>query len=288
MELRKTGFTGTESVVYDQEWPHQFNATILSSCAEVTSRSRDITILYASRDSSLVGEVRALLSKAGYCTTLSKIDQIPPANQDVISLLDLTSPFFDNISAKKLAKFQQYIGNLENAGVLWVTRPCQLDGHFPRYSQILGIARTCRSELSIDFATLEMEGMSPAAMSALLEVFNKFHRRRKDFHFEPDQEFSFSGGRIQIPRFHWISVSERLSETLLAERSVKQLNIGKFGLLHSLQWVQQKSSGPLESGQIEVEPRAVGLSFKESRQHANLKVVRANKRLGYSRIYRIG
>ena len=287
MELRNAGFTGTDAVVYDDEWPYQSNSTILSSCAELTSCSRDVAILCEPEIGSLARQVEALLIKAGYCVAFSELGQMPPANQDVISLLDLTSPFFDKISAKNLATFQQYVGNLNKAGMLWVTRSAQLDCRDPRYSQILGIARTCRSELSIDFATFEIEEVNSSAMNALLQVFSKFQRRRKDSQFDPDLEFAFSDGIVQIPRFQWISVSDRLSTMLQEDRLPKKLNVGKFGLLHSLQWVQQKPVSTLGSGQIEVETRAVGMNFKESRLLAYGNILRTNERLGRSGIYGI-
>ena len=272
-ELRNAMFTGTDAVVYDDEWPYQSNSTILSSCAEDTSRPKEIAILCEAEISPLAHQVEVLFIKAGYCVTFSNFDQMPPASQDVVSLLDVTSPFFDNISAKNLDTFQRYLKNLGKAGMLWVTRSAQLNCKDPRYSQVLGIARTSRSELSIDFATFEIDEVNSDAMNALLQVLSKFQRRRQDSHFDPELEFAFSGGTIQIPRFHWISVSERLSTKLQEEQTQKRLNIGRFGLLQSLQWVQEKPIGTLAPGQIEVEPRAVGMNFKEGRLLARRKIL---------------
>lgn len=237
----------------------------MSSCGEDTSLPNEVAILCETEISPLARQVEALLIKAGYCVTFSNLDQLTTAGQDVVSLLDLTSPFFDNISANNLDIFQRYIKNLGKAGMLWVTRSAQLNCKDPRYGQVLGIARTSRSELSIDFATFEIDEVNSDAMAALLQVLSKFQRRRQDSHFDPELEFAFSSGTIQIPRFHWISVSERLSTKLQEEHIPKRLNIGRFGLLQSLQWVQEKSIGTLAPGQIEVEPRAVGMNFKEGR-----------------------
>lgn len=231
---------------------------------EDASPSKEVAILYEAEISPLARQVEALLIKAGYCVAFSNFDQIPPANHDVVSLLDLTSPFFDNISAKSLKTFQRYMENLKT-GMLWVTRSAQFNCKDPRYSQVLGIARTSRSELSTDFATFEIDEVTANSMDALIQVLSKFQRRRKDSPFDPELEFAFSNGTIQIPRFHWISVSERLSTKLHGEQTPKKLNVGRFGLLHSLHWLQEKPIDTLVSGQIEVEPRAVGMNFKESR-----------------------
>jgi hypothetical protein len=287
-ELQNAGFTGTDAVVYDDEWPYQSKSIILSSRAEDITRPKEVAILCESEISSLAYQVEALFIKAGYCVAFSNLDQMPPANQDIISLLDLTTPFFNNISAKNLATFQQYIGNLNKAGLLWVTRSAQFNCKDPRYSHVLGVARTIRSELSVDFATFEIDEVSSGAIDALLQVFGKFQRRTKDGDFDPNLEFAFSEGTIHIPRFHWISVPKRLSTIPQKEQPLKKINIGKFGLLHSIQWVQQKSISNLAPGQIEVEPRAVGMNFKVCRLFAHGEILQVNYRLGYSCLYGFG
>lgn len=259
-ELRNAGFSGTDSVIYDDDLPYQINANIVSSAAEVISCSREVAILCGADISPIARQVEALLTKAGFSIVFTHFGQMPPVDRDIISLVDLRAPFFDNISAEKLAAFQRYIGNLQSAGILWVTRSAQIGCKDPRYSQVIGIARTIRSELSVDFATFEIDTVDSSALDALLEVFDKFQKRREYADLDPDWELALSSGVIQIPRYHPISVSQQLSTTSLGELP-KKLEIGKFGLLRSLRWVQDQAIS-LADGQVEVEPRAVGMNFK--------------------------
>jgi len=127
---------------------------------------------------------------------------------------------------------------------------------------IIGMARTIRSELGTAFSTLELDEHSPAAWESILALFQKLQRReeqRQKTDLNPDSEFAFSNGFINIPRFHWISVPHELSRE--EEAIAKGLWVGKPGLLQSLQW---KPHDPVElrPGDVEIDIRAGGLNFK--------------------------
>lgn len=240
--------------------PYQINANILSRPAEIQPYPKGLTLLCDDIFSPIARQVEAVFVRKGFRVDFSTIDQIPPANQDIISLVDLGAPFFDRISSKDLAAFQRYIGNLESTGLLWATRSSQIGCKDPRYSQVLGIARTIRSELLVDFATFEIDTVDDLALEALFDVFRKFQRRAKDPIVDPDWEFALFEKVIRIPRYHWVSVAERLSAVVEEERP-RKLEVGKPGLLQSLRWVQGTPI-VLTNDQIEVETCAVGLNFK--------------------------
>ena len=253
-------------MVYDDDMPHQINVNIVSSLVDTTFYSREVTLLCNPETSPIAHEVEAMFTQKGFRVELSTLDQMPPANQDVISLVDLTAPFLDNISPGKLNAFQSYMGSMKSSGILWLTRSAQVGCKDPRYSQVLGIARTVRSELLVDFATFEMDAMDLSALDHLFEVFSKFQRRVKEPELDPDWEYALFEGAILIPRYHWISTSERLA-AMSGKELPRKLEIGKTGLLQSLRWVQ-KESIILTHDQVEVEPRAVGLNFKVSCQRS--------------------
>ncbi len=211
--------------------------------------------------------------RKGFQVDFSTIDRIPPANQDIISLLDLSTPFFDKIASKELGAFQRYIGNLKSSGILWATRSSQIGCKNPRYSQVLGIARTIRSELLVDFATFEIDTIDSFAFEALSNVFAKFQRRAKDPIFDPDWEFALFEREIYIPRYHWISVAKQLS-VISEEEHPRKLEVEETGLLQSLRWVQGTPI-VLTEDQIEVETCAVGLNFRvfPSRMQGRLRLI---------------
>ncbi|KAI4094752.1 MAG: hypothetical protein LQ344_001997 [Seirophora lacunosa] len=260
-ELRIAGFSGTDSVVYDNDFPHQINANIVSRPANATTYSKRLALLCGQGISTTARQVETLLLRNGFRVEFCNIDDPPPPNQDIISLMDLDGPFFDDISSDRLAAFQRYVGSLNAAGILWITRSSQIDCQDPRYSQVLGVARTCRSELLVDFATLEIDTVNDLALQAIVDIFMKFQRRNKNAEFGPDWEFALSKGVIHTSRYHWDSVTKELSTVSDSELPLK-LEIGQAGLLQTLQWVQ---AGPiiLAKEQVEVEPCAIGLNFRD-------------------------
>lgn len=259
-ELQAAGFTGTDSVVYDNELPYQINVNIVSSPAKTSLYAKGVTLLCNNDSGPVAHRVEAVFIRNGFRVEFSTINQEPPANQDIISLVDLSTPFFDRISPEKLGAFQRYVGNLKSSGVLWATRSSQIGCKDPRYGQVLGTARTIRSELLIDFATLEIDTLDGLAVEAIFDVFCKFQKRIKGPEVDPDWEFALLERVIMIPRYHWVSVAKQVS-VVSEEELPRKLEMGKPGLLQTLRWVQGTPI-VLTYDQIEVETCAVGLNFK--------------------------
>ncbi|KAL8697589.1 MAG: hypothetical protein Q9201_007050 [Fulgogasparrea decipioides] len=260
-ELQAAGFSGMDAAVYDDDLPYQMNANIVSSIAATPSKPKSLTLLCDHSSSPITHQVETMFVRKGYRLDYCTINDLPRANQDIVSILDLTTPFFDRISPDDLSAFQRFTGNLKSSGMLWVSLSSQVGCRDPRYSQILGVARTIRSELLIDFATFEIDKADEVAFEALTNVFAKFQRRFKELEVDPDWEFAMVEGVINIPRYHWISVANELS-VASEEELPRKLQIGKAGLLQSLQWVQEAPI-VLAPDEIEVETRAVGLNFKD-------------------------
>ena len=191
---------------------------------------------------------------AGYHIDFCTLDQVPPAKQDIISLLDADEPFFENISSARFELFKQFINSsdVSQSGLLWPTKTTH-----PSYAQVLGIARTLRSEMSLEFATLETVDFAP---KAVLEVFQKFQGRATDDAGKIDYEFAVRNDVIHIPRFQPHSVHQQLLETPL-DSGIKCLEIGRPGKLQTLQWTQYEAGGPSDD-EVEIEIKAVGMNFK--------------------------
>ncbi|KAL9097197.1 MAG: hypothetical protein Q9165_000624 [Trypethelium subeluteriae] len=265
-ELQCAGFSGADLIVYDDDQPWQINANIVSYAVEEDSEKRltstkEVTLLCEGDMDPTVREVKGALETQGFQVRLSSIDGDPPVTGDVISLLDLTAPFFDGISEQRLLSLQRYLGAMGTAGMLWVTKSSQVGCQDPRYSQVVGAARTVRSELLMHFAILELDSVELSAIEAISNVFRKFQRRTRGGEVDPDFEYALVDGIVQIPRYHWTAVCQQL-ETISDDELPMKLEIEKFGLLQSLRWVQDKAC-LLEGDQVEVEPRAVGLNFKD-------------------------
>ncbi|KAI9658048.1 MAG: Type I Iterative PKS [Bathelium mastoideum] len=265
-ELRLAGFSGVDVAVYDDDQPWQINVSIVSRAIEDKplkriTREDVVTLLCEDEMNHTTQEVKTTLEKNGIHVRVSTLDCDPPATGDIISILDWTSPFFDNVTNTNLASFQRYVGNLGNSGVLWLTGSVQMGCQDPRYAQAIGVARTVRSELLNDFATVELDVVDSDSIDTVSKIFRKFQARGKASDVDCDFEYAVTEGVVQIPRYYWTSVRQKL-RTVTSKEIPLKLEIAKFGLLQSLQWVQQKPN-TLVGDQVEVELRAVGLNFKD-------------------------
>jgi hypothetical protein len=236
------------------------NLNILATPTPPVGPTKRVTVLCSSKDSSFAQQLETYLAKEGLATKVCVLGEELPVGQDIISVLDLERPFFDDVTASNFESFKRLILNLQPAGMLWVTRPSQIGCDDPRCAMALGVARTIRSELAIDFATLEVDEISSIAWVTVLQVLRKFQRRNKDGDVDPDFEFVLSNGKVHIGRFHPMSVSKELST---ASGDTKRLEIGTFGLLETLHWIQGNSRR-LTGDEVEIETRAVGLNFRVS------------------------
>ncbi|KAI9820043.1 MAG: Type I Iterative PKS [Pycnora praestabilis] len=261
-ELWSSGFAGADAIIYDDEAPYHTNVHIVASPLVKPLFDKRVTLLCDSIEiTPLLRDIKASMAAEGYETQVCTLGQEPAAHQDVISLLDLEKPFFENISADKFYAFLGFVKKLQSAGMLWVTRSTQMRCEDPRYALVIGLARTIRSEWSVDMATLELDSVGYDAWSPLVKVFSKFQKRSKEFDLDPDFEYALSNGVLHVGRFHWISVTNELLE-VSQEGLPKRLEIGKRGLLKTLQWVQQPRKN-LVGDEVQIEIRAVGMNFKD-------------------------
>lgn len=111
---------------------------------------------------------------------------------------------------EKWQSFKQYMTDLKR-GLLWVTHSIHINCKDPAYGMILRVARTMRSELSVDIATVETDSFSAAAWTILLRVFDHFQRRDKEPDTDLDYEFALSEGIVYVGRYKWLSVDQELS-----------------------------------------------------------------------------
>lgn len=66
---------------------------------------------------------------------------------------------------------------------------------------MLGVARTVRAELAMDFATLELEYTGAGAEAAIVSVLQRIHRARIEKRdLDPDMEYAWFSGAIHLSR----------------------------------------------------------------------------------------
>ncbi|WQF89974.1 Putative Acyl transferase domain superfamily, quinone oxidoreductase/zeta-crystallin, thiolase [Colletotrichum destructivum] len=270
--LALAGFSKPD-VFYDAEQQHRLNATIVARPAHSTSKMPsalgEITILCEEESHPVVVDLCNHLEKQGHsvtCTTLSAGNIQPCA--PVVSAVDLCrgDGYFHDMTHGKLDDFKRLLQKLQsnNLGLLWLTRPCQVDTQNPTFAPVLGVARTCRIEMGLPFCTLEMDSDGTDALSAVSRVLQKTllrHVAAKSAHDE-DTEFSYSSGRIFVPRCKWLSVSLALQDTTSPPPS-KMLHISRPGALQSLCWIPRRLSDQIPLDQVQIKVHAAGLNFKD-------------------------
>jgi hypothetical protein len=259
-ELRRAGFSGLDAVVLDGEEPHQLNAIMVAKPqvdpAQETKKA--VTILCDQGENHADALSRRLQSR-GYVVHQCWLGEELPASQGVISLLDCRGPFLEDINEGRYKAFQSLLDNLSESGMLWITHPCQVQCRDPRYAQMIGAARTIRTETLLDFATCEVDDIS-SSLDRIADVFAVFQARVEDESLKPDYEYALIKGAVQVGRYYPFSLKEELlPETMPGHR--KALDIVKPGRLTSLQWIPRDKRA-LNDNEVEVQVYAAGLNFK--------------------------
>lgn len=270
-ELSNAGFAGAEAaIVLDDEEPYQTNAVIVASPADEIATPDAVSILSAYPDGPVATSIASSMKRRGLAVEMVGLSNEP--RNGIISILDLEGePVLEDISRDAYEELKGFFLRA-NDRLLWLTRPCQIECSDPRFAPIIGLTRVLRYELPmLKLATLELDEFeSDGALDAVLSIYRRLVPAvAEDVDVDADAEFAWSGGKINIPRFHWFSPPEELAaETEVVdreERVCKTLEIGKKGSLKTLNW-KEMSMPSLASGEVLIEVRAVGINFKVSSQ----------------------
>ncbi|EFE44178.1 polyketide synthase, putative [Trichophyton verrucosum HKI 0517] len=259
-ELQKNGFSGAEAVFYDCEQPYHYGAGIWSRRADIVPVKGDIYLLHHPTVHEWAYIAEAQLSQRGYTVHWCTLDQLP-AGKIIISLLDLGGPFFDKISEGNFRAFQKAMSTATNCRMIWVTRGSQLECSDPRYGLVLGLARTLRFEMDVDFSTFEVDKFDEKTATSLCDLLKEMQIFREKPWLDQDYEFAVRDGVIHIGRFHWTPLDEEITTTNKPNMS-KGLHIGTYGLLDSLSWVEYEEP-PVGGNDVMVEIKYTGLNFRD-------------------------
>lgn len=277
-ELRRAGFAGAGTVAYDG----YLNNNIIAVPSEAVESHKRVTLLHLgdSLEGQALEALTAELHSAGFAvdahTFGESLDALPP-NQDLIAALDITRPFFHDLTGDHLAQFQHLLrqASSNQCGILWVTGASQVGCVDPRYAPVIGIARVLRNETDINFATLELENFSRGALSFVPGVLAELQKRRRsregqEESVNPEAEWAVVGGKVLTGQYHFLRVPEELKNCVSGGREegalevFKKLEQHRAGLASTLFWKEMPEPG-LGAGMVRVKVMAVGMNFKVSR-----------------------
>ena len=258
-ELLAAGYEVGDTFALDTAKVHQQNYIMSVRPSIGGTPPGPVTLLCQSSTSGSCLIAQQLESQ-GYEVHRCTLEDSMPPDQDVIALLDINEPFFENIEAPTFEKFKAFLQKLKASGVFWVTRLSQMHCTDPRFAQAIGAARTFRSELLIDFTTCEVDCVDSSA-TEIVQVFTKFQKRgnNKDF-LTADMEYAIFEGVIYIGRFFPFDLSHDLRKLEPSGRAMLDLSV--TGQPSTLHWTQKPALAPLQPDEVEVEISAVGLNLR--------------------------
>ncbi|KAK4118948.1 hypothetical protein N657DRAFT_694068 [Parathielavia appendiculata] len=242
-EMVAAGFEGLDAVVLDSSEPFQLNAIMVTKPASTpkVAEKKRITLLSlpGDQDDHSAAQLEAQLRSRGYSVNPRHPGETLPAGQDV--------GIFTEAGAK-------------GAGVLWVTRLSQAQSQDPRWAQTIGTARTIRSELMVDVATLEVDDFA-ASIKQIADVFEAFWAREQDDGtLRPDFEYAIIDGVVHVGRLYPFAPADELLVEDINDRFV--LGTSRRGRLAALEW-RRRLVQTLKADEVEIETYALGLNFRD-------------------------
>lgn len=265
--LAAAGFGDIEAVALDSEEPHQVTTTMVVRQAREAPMKK-VTVL-VEEEGPAVTHIVSELEKEGYEVTRCRLEDDPPAGQDVMSLLDIEQPFFHGIDEARFLLFKSFLLGLQdrNAGMLWTTHLIDIGCRDPRYGQVLGLARTIRTEQLADLGTCQIDSFdSSASIRGLLRLFAKFQTRQGDEELNPDFEWAIVNGQVQVARFHPFILADELLVSEDSKIEMATLNVRTPGRVNSLHYARHERKD-LEKDEVEVEVYCAGLNFRVSHSY---------------------
>ncbi|PHH73149.1 hypothetical protein CDD80_4013 [Ophiocordyceps camponoti-rufipedis] len=242
--------------------------------SEMSPTSKDrVSLLCYAPDGPLVDELQVRLESIGVAADIRLFGEcMPLSGQTIISLLDVDDRYEPVVHGMDEAAFNTLFGLFranEMKTVIWLTQPSQVGCRDPRYSMILGMARTMRTEKNARFYTIEVDGEQNSISAAtglltdLLKTPEMLGPGLDDG--DADWEYAVIDGQVLIPRMHWQSLSSALVQSKgnrkdTHTQSAVQLRIQKRGMLKSLTWEMADVQKP-GHGEVLIKTKAVGINF---------------------------
>jgi SAM-dependent methyltransferase len=259
-ELAKAGFESVSSM-YDG----YMNNNIISQPVSFTKPPERVTVLrHADQD---VQSIRAAIEAAGYHVDDVALEdtaaKLPPG-QDVISALDLSSPFFSNLNQDEFAHFQRLVNTAREGacGIFWITGSCQIGRTRPEYAPVLGLARVLRHDIEIEFAILELDDFGAAA-KIVPSVFAQFQKRISEPDVHPEYEWAYVDGKTLISRYSYVKVAQERRNTLPVGMMVRKLEQHQPGVMNTLYW-KPVAAKALKDDEVRIKVGAVAMNFRVS------------------------
>ncbi|KAL8382408.1 hypothetical protein RB595_006274 [Gaeumannomyces hyphopodioides] len=221
------------------------------------------------------GLVAAMEKVVGRVPEIGQLSTVQPEGKILVFLSELDTTLLSTISA---TQFELLQGALVKAdGCLWVVRGAYASSTSPEANMIAGLSRSIRSETTMRFATLDLDGHKPLAEELICDAVMRVFREV----FGPsatntsELEFMERGGAFFTPRIvnddlMNVFVREQTNPTALEDSPFAsddrqlRLTVPTPGALETLHFIDDPAAGERLTGdQIEIDIRAIGVSFRD-------------------------
>ncbi|GAW25636.1 putative polyketide synthase [Rosellinia necatrix] len=256
-KLMTSGFQiDARSISAIEEVPYQ--TTLVIKRADLPAIVKKVTFLRTALGKA-PSPIMSHFMQQGYDVTECLLADRPSPEQDIISLLDEDGPFLGKLDESQYNSLNEFLQHLQDSGIIWITRHSQIECDDPGYGQIIGLARTLRSEMLLDFATCEVDEVSKPP-PLIIDIFERFQCRRNDKSIKPDFEYVIKNEHIYTGRYYPFALKNELMSSDPVDRVI--LNIDLPGRLNTLHWAACRRDD-LKADEVEIEVHAAGLNFKD-------------------------
>ncbi|KAK1977921.1 type I polyketide synthase [Colletotrichum cereale] len=282
--LEKSGFSGIDLDVRDMEDDVNYSfSVIVSTAATSPSYPHEVAILCPPMEVpvSWTDDLeRAIQSTMGAVTSTSDWTSIDATGKVCVVLIEMIAPFLSRMSREDFARIQRLLTTAR--GILWVTRAGLIDGTEPDMALHSGLLRTLRMEdAGRRYVSLDLETTDSIWSTKNVGLIVDMLKASFDLSLtqqEIDCEYAVRNSLIHVPRIYNDDAENRalapgtvdpepeLKEFRVTDQAVDlKMEVGTPGLLDSLRFreVEHCIMEALEADQLEIEPRAFGLNFRD-------------------------
>ncbi|KAJ3494818.1 hypothetical protein NLG97_g3829 [Lecanicillium saksenae] len=228
-----------------------------------SSGSTDVSILTSDMGSDISGMCTKLKERGYNVHRITLIDE-PPANGDVVALLDGQTSFFSDMSEEQFQQLNSFISKLGSSNLIWLSPLSLRKAATPDHAQVVGFGRSIRAELDVNFAVCQTE--TDFTDDLVLKVIDYITSRNERSRWQsppdttPEMEFAVYDGSVQVVRYYPFSLPEEHLFTADGDRVV--LRNGRQGNLTRLQWHSCSTIKP-RPNEVEITVFASGLNQKD-------------------------
>ncbi|KAL3431718.1 hypothetical protein BDV09DRAFT_206448 [Aspergillus tetrazonus] len=241
-ELTGVGFNGIDFAIHEQNSPV---VNLVATYPMTPLEANAVNLLVQEPRCQWVLDVEKIFHNQGYQVEIYSLDQPPPAEGEVVSLLDASGPFLFNMTEENFQQLKNSILSASVKHILWVSKMSQFTSSDPRYGLIHGFLRAlhfeCHSE-GKSFSTFDIEEFDERSIHSLLKVHDHWRRAVPSEESRRD-EYALVDGIVQVSRFEATDIEKEL-QIPAEDTAPRRLCIETTGLIDSMFWKEDQHSMP--------------------------------------------